>query len=79
MTTTRPRLLVRAAAALSVLAAAIHVWVMPEHFAEWWDYGMFFLVIAVAQAGYAVLLLRGAPSSGLLWAGILGNLAIIVL
>jgi hypothetical protein len=78
MTMTTPRWLIVLAAALSLLAAVIHVWVMPEHFEEWWGYGTFFLVVAVAQALYAVLLLRGA-SSGLIWAGVLGNLAIIVL
>jgi hypothetical protein len=51
---------------------------MPEHFAEWWGYGAFFLVAATAQAVYAVLLPRGQPS-WLLWAGIVGNLAIIAL
>ena len=60
MTMTTPRWLIVLAATLSVLAAVIHVWVMPEHFAEWWGYGAFFLVAAVAQALYAVLLLRGA-------------------
>jgi hypothetical protein len=34
----------RTAAALSLLAAAIHLWVMPEQFEEWWGYGAFFLV-----------------------------------
>jgi hypothetical protein len=39
---------VRTAAALSLLAAAIHLWVAPEHFEEWWGYGAFFVVLAVA-------------------------------
>jgi hypothetical protein len=73
------RRLVIAAAALSLLAAAIHVWVMPEHFGEWWGYGAFFLVVAVAQALYAGLLVRRTPEPSLIWAGVLGNLAIIVL
>ena len=46
------------AASLSGVAAAIHAWVVPEHLAEWWGYGTFFLVLAAAQAVYAVLILR---------------------
>ena len=38
-----------AAAALSLLAALIHLWVTPEHLEEWWGYGAFFLVTALAQ------------------------------
>ena len=38
-----------AAAALSLLAALIHLWVMPEHFEEWWGYGAFFFVAAAVQ------------------------------
>ena len=67
-----------AAAALSVVAALIHLWVAPEHFEEWWGYGAFFLVAAVAQLVYApILLLRHART--VLLAGIAGNLAIVVL
>ena len=79
MTTANPRWLIVLAAALSLLAALLHVWVMPEHFEEWWGYGTFFLVVAIAQTLYAFLLLRDASSPGLIWAGVLGNLAIIVL
>jgi hypothetical protein len=45
-------------AALSLLAALIHLRVMPEHFEEWWGYGTFFLVCTVAQGLYVPLLLR---------------------
>jgi energy-coupling factor transporter transmembrane protein EcfT len=79
MTTANPRWLIVLAAALSLLAALLHGWVMPEHFEEWWGYGAFFLVVAIAQTLYAFLLLRDASSPGLIWAGVLGNLAIIVL
>ena len=74
---TRQRLL-SGAALLSLVAAVIHVWVMPEHFEEWWGYGLFFLVSAAAQALYAVILLR-APTAIVLRVGIIGSLAIIVL
>ncbi len=48
-----------AAATLSIVAGYIHFLVMPEHFAEWWGYGVVFLAIALAQVAYGgVLLLR---------------------
>jgi hypothetical protein len=67
-----------AAAALSLVAALIHLWVMPEHFREWWGYGAFFLVSAVAQVLYVPLLLR-RPSRTILLLGVGGNLAIVSL
>ena len=67
-----------AAAALSLVAALIHLWAMPEHFAEWWGYGAFFLVSAAAQAIYVPLLLR-RPNRGILLLGVGGNLAIVSL
>ena len=59
---TRSKLWLYAAAGLSVLAGLLHLLVMPEHFDEWLGYGLFFLVVALAQLVYAVLLLR-RPSS----------------
>jgi len=66
------------ATALSLLAAIIHLWVMPEHFEEWWGYGTFFLVVALAQRLYALFLLR-RPSRPLLLLGVAGNLTIVIL
>jgi hypothetical protein len=68
----------RAMAALSLLAAMIHLWVMPEHFEEWWGYGTFFLVSAFAQGLYAPGLLLW-PNRVILLAGVAGNLAIVIL
>lgn len=67
-----------AAAALSLLAALIHLWVTPEHFEEWWGYGAFFLVAALAQALYAPLVVVW-PTRIALLLGIGGNLTIVVL
>jgi len=67
-----------AAAALSLVAALIHLWVMPEHFRGWWGYGVFFLASAVAQALYVPLLLR-RPNRTVLLLGVGGNLAIVLL
>ena len=67
-----------AAATLSLLAGLIHLWVTPEHFEEWWGYGAFFLVAAVAQILYVPIVLLWATRIVLL-TGIAGNLAIVVL
>ena len=74
--TDRPRGVLYLVAALSLLSALIHLWVMPEHFEEWWGYGVFFLVAAAAQALY-VLLMRWTNRTVLL--GIAGNSAIVFL
>jgi hypothetical protein len=39
----------------SVGAGLIHLAVVSEHVSEWWLYGVFFLVLGVAQIGWAVL------------------------
>ena len=74
----RPKLVLYAAAALSLLAALIHLWVAPEHFEEWWGYGAFFFVAAAAQLLYGPVLLRWPTRAVLLW-GIAGNLMIVAL
>ena len=74
----RARMILYAAAVFSLLAAAIHLWTMPEHFEEWWGYGIFFLVSALVQGAYGAALLRwsGRP---LLLLGVGANLPIVVL
>jgi hypothetical protein len=64
------------AALISLTAAFIHLLVIPEHFGEWWGYGVFFVVAAAVQTLFALVLLR-RPSSPVLLAGIVGNLAIV--
>jgi len=66
------------AGALSLVAALAHLWVMPEHFEEWWGYGVFFLSAAVVQGLYGVVLLR-RPGRTLLLLGLVGNLALVLL
>jgi hypothetical protein len=63
-------------AALSLVAAALHLWVIEPHFREWWAYGVFFLATAVGQMALAVLILRRTPP-WLVLTGIVGNLAIL--
>lgn len=67
-----------AAAALSLAAALIHLWVTPEHFKEWWGYGAFFLGTAVFQGAYGLALLRW-PRPSLFSLGIAANLGVVVL
>jgi FtsP/CotA-like multicopper oxidase with cupredoxin domain len=66
------------AAALSLMAALTHAWAMPEHFEEWWGYGIFFLIAAAAQAGYGLALLRWRGRV-LLLLGVVGNLSVVSL
>ena len=75
----RPKGVLYTVATLSLLAALIHLWVMPEHFEEWWGYGAFFLVAGVAQVVYVPLLLRWPNQTVLLLLGIAGNSAIVLL
>lgn len=89
---TREQLVLNLAGSLSLTAALIHAMVMPEHFQEWWGYGLFFFAVTLVQAVYGVGLLVHGWGSSPLWvagtdwkyqlpafyaAGIVGNLAII--
>ena len=46
-----------ALALFSASAAIIHFVVIPEHWREWWGYGLFFVAVAVAQLLFVVLIL----------------------
>ncbi|MBA3952926.1 MAG: hypothetical protein H0X57_13740, partial [Rubrobacter sp.] len=72
------RFVVRVAVGLALGAALVHVWAMPGHFAEWWGYGAFFLLVAVAQGLYGLALLV-RPGRALFFLGIGGNLAVVAL
>jgi hypothetical protein len=63
---------------LSLLAAVVHLAVCPEHFAEAPLYGAFFAVAAVAQVVWPWLAVA-RPQRWVLTAGLVGNLAIVVL
>lgn len=80
-------------ALLSLVAGFLHAAVTPAHFDQWWGYGTFFLLAAMAQATYGAALLfprllHGEPVTRL-WpaagrrayylAGLGGNLAILAL
>ena len=72
--------LLYAASGFSAVAGVIHAYFMPEHFEEWIGYGVFFLVATVCQVLLALVLLADLPPRReVLWAGIIGNAAIIML
>jgi hypothetical protein len=71
--------LICAGAGLSLVAALVHLWVAPEHFGEWWGYGLFMLVCALCQGLFAPLILRFPGSRLILLCGIAGNLVIVLL
>jgi hypothetical protein len=64
------------AAALSLLAAAVHLIVCPEHFQESVMYGGFFAATTAAQFAWSFLVVR-RPSRWLLLSGVLGSCALI--
>lgn len=74
-----PRRMILRTVGLSIAAGLVHGFAAPSHLEEWVGYGAFFLFTATAQVCYAVYLGIEAPSRGTLWAGILGNAAIILL
>src|SRR3954453_16191471 len=57
------------AAGAATLAAAVHLYITPEHLREWWLYGGFFVAVTVAHVVLAGLLLRG-PGVGVVLLGI---------
>lgn len=81
--------LVVAAGGLSLAAGLLHLLVTPEHFEEWWGYGLFFAVTFAAQATNGLLLLWEASSrrerplwwprawTAMLWVGIVGNVLLV--
>jgi len=74
----RPRLATYSAASASAGAAAIHYAVVAEHFEEWWGFALFFALSATVQLVWAVLVVT-TRSGLLMWLGVVGNAAIVVL
>jgi hypothetical protein len=60
-----------------LVGAAAHVWVIPEHLAEWLPAGVFFVVVSVGQVALAWRL-RRSPSGTVLAAGLLGTIGLVV-
>ncbi len=85
-------MLIKIAGLLSITAAFIHSYVIPEHLNEWWGYGAFFIAATVLQALYGIVVLlqpwryekdgtRRMSSAGyerpLYLLGIFGNVAVM--
>jgi len=64
------------AAALSLLAAWVHLAYAASHLRQWWAYGAFFIAAGIGQALFAPLVLR-RPGPAVAAVGIAGNLAIV--
>jgi hypothetical protein len=69
---------VRLVVTLTAAAAAIHLWVVPEHLAHWWAAGVFFIAVAAGQALFSAALPRRS-TPGIVIAGILANLGVVAL
>ncbi len=65
------------AAASAAGAGLVHFAVAPEHFGEWWGFGLFFVLCGEVQLGWAVLLGR-RHRTRMLALGIAGSLFLIV-
>lgn len=86
----RMRAVERWAAGLSLVGGGIHALAGPDHFSEWWGYGLFFVAASAAQLLFGLLLVTHGISreSGWTWeqvrrrvyaVGIVGNVAIVLL
>jgi hypothetical protein len=64
------------AAAAAAGSALVHFAVAPEHFAEWWGFGLFFVLCAEVQLGWALLLGR-IQTNRMLAVGIGGSLFLV--
>ena len=64
------------ASAATAGSALVHFAVAPEHFAEWWGFGLFFVLCAEVQLGWALLLGR-IRNNRMLAVGIAGSLALV--
>jgi hypothetical protein len=73
------RMLRRAAGALSLVAALVHLAQVSDRFGEWLGFGLFFLVVGAAQLPYWLGLSALGMSSWFLALGIAGNLSIVTL
>jgi len=57
--------------------ALIHFAVIDQHWAVYWLYGAFFILVGSAQLGWA-LAITAVPGRWLLWAGVAGNALVVI-
>jgi hypothetical protein len=65
-------------AALAFIAGAIHAVASSQHFSEYWLFGVFFCVLAVAQLGWGVWV-YSKPTRQALLAGVVLNAPVVVI
>lgn len=75
----KPRAWLVRATILAVLLGLMHVLATPLYFEQWLGYGVFFFTAAVLQVMHSMALAVSPPSRVLLWLGIAGNGAILIL
>ena len=75
----RPRSWLIRATVIAVSLGLIHILATPLYFDQWLGYGVFFIAVAVLQVMYSMALAVGQPNRTLLWVGIAGNAAVIVM
>ena len=68
----------RTVAIVCGVAAGIHLGAAPQHFAEWWGYGAFFVLAAVGECAL-VALLALRPRAWVIQAGIWASLATMLM
>src|SRR3954447_19200197 len=66
------------AAGAATIAAAVHLYITPEHLREWWLYGGFFVALNFRQLLLAVLLRRG-PGARVVLLAIWGTVDLIAI
>jgi hypothetical protein len=74
----RPRLVVIVAAVGSLVPAGVHAAVCPEHFHEAVRYGVFFVVVSIAQTAWAVRVVR-RPTPRMFGIGLAANSGMVAL
>ena len=75
----KPRTWLIRAIILAASLGLIHVLATPLYFDQWLGYGVFFILVAVLQVMYSMVLAVGEPKRAWLWAGIAGSALAIAL
>ena len=65
-----------AAAVFAAVAAGIHAAVTDKYLTSWWGYGLFFFVVTLTQAGFALLVLSERQPA-VFAVGLVGNLVML--
>ncbi len=72
----KEKVLVSLAAIATVVAGALHLYLVREHWSDYWAYGLFFVLIGVVQVAGGLALLA-APRRSLYLIGVVGTVALL--